>query len=102
MNKFITIIRNFVDKKISFKDFDSQWQEIYLNSGEYDLLSEKDTNFLDEIHDKEDYVTEDEDELRDLKKYNFISSEEFRDWLVVYLTENKIPLENFVDKKRKL
>lgn len=81
MNKFISLIQALIDQKIDFKNFDKEWQKLYLDSGEYEKLSDSEKDFVDEIHDKEDYVTEDQEELKELKKYNFISVENFLEWL---------------------
>ncbi len=87
MNSFHILIKSFIDHKITFKEFDSQWQKLYnksVDSKEYELLSDAEADYLDRIHDREDSVLENEQELKNLKKYHFISVEEFRQWLKDY------------------
>jgi hypothetical protein len=92
MKNFIDLIESFIEEKIDFKEFDKNWQKLYIGSsdkgGLYENLSDSETDFLDEIHDKEDLVSKDEKELEDLKKYNFISVEEFKDWLKDFKQKN--------------
>ncbi len=92
MKNFIDLIESFIEGKIDFKEFDKNWQKLYIGSSDkgelYEALSESEKDFLDEIHDKEDLATKDEKELQDLKKYNFISVKEFKEWLKDYKQKN--------------
>ncbi|MCA9353488.1 hypothetical protein KC842_01275 [Candidatus Nomurabacteria bacterium] len=92
MKNFIELIDSFIEGKIDFEEFDKNWQKLYIGSldkgGLYETLSDIETDFIDEIHDKEDFTTKDEKELEDLKKYNFISVNEFIEWLKEFKQKN--------------
>lgn len=92
MKIFIDLIESFIEGKIDFKEFDKKWQKLYVGSldkgGLYESLPDIETDFLDEIHEKEDLVSKDENELEDLRKYNFISVEEFKEWLKDFKQKN--------------
>ncbi len=92
MKNFIDLVDSFIEGKIDFKEFDANWQKLYIGSSDvgelYANLSDPESDFLDEIHDKEDLVSKDKEELEELKKYSFISVEEFRKWLKDFKEKN--------------
>ena len=97
MNKFIVLVQSFIDQKINFKEFDKEWTQLYHFSGIYEDLSDSETNFLDEINDREDYTLEDKKELKEVEKYNFVSTEEFRSWLKEYLIKNEKIISKYLN-----
>lgn len=92
MKNFIDLIELFIEEKIDFKEFDKNWQKLYISSSDigelYENLSDSERDFLDEIHDKEDMVAYEEKELEELRQYKFISVDEFIDWLKDFKQKN--------------
>ncbi len=90
MKKFIDLIDLFVEGKIDFKEFDKDWQKLYIGSSDngevYETLSDSEKELLDQIHDKEDMVAR--EDLEELKQYKFISIDDFIVWLKEFKQKN--------------
>ena len=84
MKDFITLIDNFLDSKIDFKELENNFSELYL-SDDYISEEEKD-KFLSEIHYQIDYVMENPD--KENKGYGFVDTKEFKEWLKDYKEKN--------------
>lgn len=89
MKEFVSLIDSFLENKVDYNQFYSQFNELYFGEGSADRnkkLESQQADFLDEINEKMFFAAKDPSEEE--RKYKYIDEKEFFSWLQSQKSQN--------------
>lgn len=94
---YLAPLKLYSESLITFTEFSKIWnKEITANERSYDFLSEYEKDVVEELMEKIDYVSNMKSVNNEDRRYGWITSEEFKKWITIFVLEKKIIIEKSI------